>query len=149
MNSVSDGDLQVTGNLVIPEREIDFSASRSGGPGGQHVNKTSTRVTLAFDVENSEALTRKQKNMIWARLGNRITSDGLLKVSSGDTRSQFSNRELARKRLAEMLNKALIPPKKRRPTRPPKAAMERRIQSKKKRGRKKELRQTPSMDDKA
>jgi ribosome-associated protein len=145
MNNLSDGDLQVTNNLVIPEREIDFSASRSGGPGGQHVNKTSTRVTLAFDVENSEALNRKQKNMLWARLGNQITTDGLLKVSSGETRSQFSNREIARRRLAEMIRDALTPPKKRRPTRPPKAAKERRIQEKKKTAEKKAQRKSPKM----
>jgi ribosome-associated protein len=149
MNKVSDGDLHVTTNLVIPEREIDFSASRSGGPGGQHVNKTSTRVTLAFDVEGSESLTREQKNKLWARLGNRMTGDGVLKVSSGETRSQFSNREIARKRLAEMIGKALVPPKRRKKTKPSRAAKERRIQRKKKRGMKKKLRQSPSMDDSA
>lgn len=135
-----DSQLQITPNLTIPEHEIEFSASRSGGPGGQHVNKTSTRVTLAFDVESSQALTREQKNMLWRRLGNKLTSEGVLKVVSSETRSQFSNRELAKKRLAELLHEALTPPKPRRKTRPPKAANEKRIQEKKKTGEKKTMR---------
>lgn len=147
MQNLSDGDVQVTNSLIIPEREIRFSASRSGGPGGQHVNKTSTRVTLSFDVEGSETLTREQKNMLWSRLGNRLTNEGVLQVSSGDTRSQFSNRELAKKRLAEMIKKALTPPKRRKKTQPPKGADERRIQRKKRRGQKKQLRQTPGPDE--
>lgn len=143
------GDIWITNRLIIPEREIEFSASRSGGPGGQHVNKTSTRVTLAFDVEDSQALTPEQKNMIRARLGRRLTGDGVLKVSSGETRSQFSNRELAKKRLAELLRKALIPPKKRKKTKPTEASKERRIQRKKRRGIKKKLRRSPGPDDSA
>jgi ribosome-associated protein len=142
-----DSRLQITPNLAIPESEIEFTASRSGGPGGQHVNKTSTRVTLSFDVENSEALTREQKNMVWARLGNRMTGEGVLKATSAETRSQFSNRELAKKRLAEMIAEALTPPRKRKPTRPSKAAKERRIQEKRKVGEKKALREKPGTED--
>lgn len=140
-------DIRISDELIIPEREIVFSASRSSGPGGQHVNKTSTRITLAFGVEESQVLTDDQKNLIRRRLSGRIGKDGLLKVHSGETRSQFANKELAKRRLAELIRDALKRPKKRTRTKPTLASKQRRLNLKKQAGQKKRLRQKPGNED--
>lgn len=140
-------DIRISDELTIPEREIMFSASRSSGPGGQHVNKTSTRVTLAFDVTGSEVLSDEQKSLIRRRLSRRIGKDGMLKVHSGETRSQFANKVLAKRRLAELIAKALVRPKKRTRTKPTLASRQRRLNLKKQAGEKKRLRHKPGSED--
>lgn len=99
--------------LAIPASELQESASRSGGPGGQHVNKTNTRVTLRWSVRDSEVLSETQRKRLHERLGSRLTRSGELVVHCGSMRSRARNRELARERLAKLVREALS----RRPTR--------------------------------
>src|SRR4029077_7168015 len=120
--------------LAIPENEIIFTASRSGGPGGQNVNKGSTKMTLAFDVSASTALSEEQKRKIAGRLATRINKEGVLQVVSQRTRSQELNRADALSRFSEMLVRALTPQTPRIKTRIPKATKHQRIEEKKKRG---------------
>lgn len=125
----------------IDAREIELKASRSGGPGGQHANVTASRVQARFDVARSASLTEAQKSMIAARLGPRVTA------IAQDTRSQLRNRELAVERLSERLTTALAPRKRRRPTRPGRAAGRRRLQAKRVRSERKQLRRKPDPDE--
>lgn len=123
-------DLRVRADLLIPATELREAASRSGGPGGQHVNKTSTRVSLRWNVRKSAAPSDAQRERIEARLSTRLTRGGDLVVHCDGTRSQSRNRELARERLAELVAGALARRKARRPTRPSKASRERRVEAK-------------------
>ena len=126
-------DLAVGNHFVIPGAELDILASRSSGPGGQHVNTTSTRVTLRWQITESAVLTHAQFRRIKARLGNRISKEGYLAVSSDTRRSQLKNRDDVRERLATMLREALTIPKRRRKTKPSRGANERRLKAKKQR----------------
>lgn len=99
--------LTINEQVSIPEDELNFTASASSGPGGQHVNKVSTRITLWFDVANSPSFSREQKDLVMRRLGSRIGKDGVLRVISQQTRSQAANRELAVKRFMELMQAAL------------------------------------------
>ena len=119
--------------LSIPEDELQFDASRSGGPGGQNVNKVSSKVTLTFDVNLSTALSGSQKQTILQKLAGRINKDGVLRVVSQRTRSQELNRADATDRFSELLRVALTPQRPRVKTRVPRAAHERRVDEKKKR----------------
>jgi ribosome-associated protein len=119
--------------LLIPETELTFTASRSGGPGGQNVNKVSSRVTLTFDVKASPSLSDDQRRRISERLKTRINKDGVLRVVSQRTRSQELNREDVVTLFAELLRRALVVEKKRVKTRVPRAAHDRRLEEKKKR----------------
>ena len=125
--------IQVTNDVSIPENEVTFTASRSGGPGGQNVNKVSSRVTLSFDVANSASLSNDQKHQIYRKLATRINKDGVLRVVSQRTRSQDMNRADALERFSELLRHALTPERPRIKTRIPAAATRRRIEEKKKR----------------
>ena len=125
--------IQVNDRLDIPEEELSFSASRGGGPGGQHVNKVASRVTLRFDVMNSPSLSRDQRAALLEKLGSRLTRDGVLLLSSHESRSQAANREEVVRRFAQLLREGLQRPKKRRPTRPTRGSRERRLESKKRR----------------
>jgi ribosome-associated protein len=129
--------------VSIPASELEFKFSRSGGPGGQHVNKTETRVEVVFDVASSPSLTDAQRRRIMRRLANRIDSNGMLHVTSQATRSQLENRERAIEKLATLLEHALRRPKKRKPTRPSHAAQERRLEEKKRRSEIKKYRRDP------
>ena len=120
-------------NLVIPDGELSFAASRSGGPGGQNVNKVSSRVTLSFDVQASTALSQDQKKTVFHVLGTRINKDGVLRVISQRTRSQDMNRADTVERFSELLRRALTPQRPRIKTRVPSAAKQRRLENKKKR----------------
>ncbi len=125
--------ISIISGLSIPENELTFTASRSGGPGGQNVNKVSSKVTLAFDVAHSTALSDEQKRKLLGRLATRINKDGVLQVVSQRTRSQELNRADAVQRFSDLLRRALTPKKPRIKTRVNAAARERRIEEKKKR----------------
>ena len=140
-------DLPIRRNLVIPASELVESASRAGGPGGQHVNKTSTRVTLRWNVRDSATLGATQRARLLTRLGPRITRSGDIVVHSGRFRSRAKNREAARARLAELVREALRVTRRRVPTRPGKAVRERRLQEKKYRSATKRTRTRPRNDD--
>lgn len=129
--------LDLGGGTVVPLEEIEVRASRSGGPGGQHANKTASRIEAVFDVRASNALSEAQKARIAARLGPRVTA------VSQDTRGQARNRALALERLRGRLADALRPQKKRRPTRPGRAARERRLESKRRQSQRKQTRRRP------
>lgn len=122
---------------MLPLAEIHFRFSRSSGPGGQHANTSETRVEAVFEVESSSALTDVQKGRVLARAG------AILRAVAQDERSQLRNRELATERLVEQLRAALKVGRKRVPTRPSRAAKERRLESKKRRGATKKLRRPP------
>jgi ribosome-associated protein len=126
--------LVITPSLSIPPDELQFRFVRSGGPGGQHVNKTATQVELTFDVAHSPSLDDGQRERIGQVLRKRIDGDGLLHLVSTATRSQTANREEVTQRFRVLLAAALKPVKPRRPTRPGRAAKEKRIASKKARG---------------
>jgi len=111
--------------------EFIFQTSRSGGPGGQNVNKVASKVELRFHVANSELLTPEEKNMLLAKLGNRITSDGYLQIICQTERSQLSNKEMCVKRFYELLQKAFTRLKPRKSTKPTLAAKQQRLENKK------------------
>jgi len=133
-------DILIGKSTRIAGWELRFRFSRSGGPGGQNVNKLETRVELLFDVMNSPGLSDAQKRRIVTSLKNKIDSDGILRIVSNESRSQFTNREAAVERFIGILTKALEKKKKRVKTRVPKGAKERRLEGKKKRGKVKKLR---------
>lgn len=135
--------VRINKRLSIPESELDFQASRSGGPGGQHANTTASRIQLRWNVDESHTLTDRRRQIIRKRLGNRIDSSGILQITVDTHRSQHRNREEAIERFAELVADALRPRKKRKKTRPSRAANQRRLDKKKRRGRKKELRKKP------
>jgi len=124
----------ITNEISIPEDELNFTASRSSGPGGQHVNKASTRVTLRFDLANSPSLSPEQKKLLQERLPTRISKQGILRVVSQKTRSQATNRKLAVERFVELLQQSLETSPERKPVKMPSAAREKRIAAKKHRG---------------
>jgi len=133
-----DGDaIRVTGSLALPMAEIELRFSRSSGPGGQHAQKSETRVEAVFDVEASATLTPAQKARVLERVGP------VVRAVAQDERSQARNRELALERLAAQLREALKVRRPRRATKPTAAARERRLDEKKRRGAAKRLRQTP------
>lgn len=139
--------LRVNDDLAIPLAEISYRASRSGGPGGQHVNTSSTKIELEFDVGASRSLTDAQRARIQERLANRIDGDGVLRLSSSGSRSQHQNREDATARLAELLAEALKERKRRRKTKVPRRAKEARLKQKKKRAETKKARGPVTRDD--
>lgn len=128
--------------IHIPDlsSEFVFQTSRSSGPGGQNVNKVNSRVELRFDIPNSALLTDGQKELLLKKLASKLTSEGVLLVVSQEDRSQLRNKELATEKFYELLRRALKPVKRRRATRPTRASVERRIQSKKQLGEKKSRR---------
>ncbi|MEM6793528.1 MAG: alternative ribosome rescue aminoacyl-tRNA hydrolase ArfB [Acidobacteriota bacterium] len=139
--------MRLSPQLVIPERELRFEASRGGGPGGQHVNTSSTRVTVLFDVMASPSLDDGQKARIAERLRHRMSKAGVVSVSSHGERSQLMNRRSAEERLRELLQEALQVPVERRATRVPRRSRVRRLVNKKRRSGVKAGRARPSRDD--
>jgi ribosome-associated protein len=134
-----DGDsIRVTRSVVLPLAEVGFRTSRSSGPGGQHAQKSETRVEAVFDVESSAALTEAQKRRVVAKAGP------VLRAVAQDERSQLRNRELALERLVDRLRDALHVERRRVATKPTKAARERRLDAKRRRGETKKLRRPPA-----
>ena len=127
----------MTRSVSLPRSEIDYRFSRSSGPGGQHAQKSDTRVEASFDVEASTALSEAQKRRVVAKAGP------VLRAIAQDERSQWRNRELATERLVEALREALRVPRRRRPTKPTKASRERRLEQKRRRSDTKRLRRPP------
>jgi ribosome-associated protein len=146
---VADGDvLDIGAERPLPVSELELRFTRSGGPGGQHVNTSSTRAELVFDVAGSPTLTDDERELALRRLRRRLDGDGRLRVVAQDERSQLRNRELATRRLVEIMRKALAPPAPpRRTTRPTRAAQERRIGEKRRAGEVKRLRRPPPADE--
>jgi ribosome-associated protein len=138
--------LAVNETVSIPRSELDVRVSRASGAGGQHVNKTSSRVEIFWNVLTSRALDDEQRSRLREKLASRLTSDGSVRVVASDMRSQSRNRELAEERLAELVRRALVVPKKRRATKPTKAAKEARLESKKRHSTKKAERRNKSFD---
>lgn len=138
-----EGVVAVNDALWIPRAELSFRVSRSGGPGGQHVNTSSTRVELVWSVAASPSLSDEQRARIVAKLANRISSEGVLLIASSEHRSQFQNKEAAVARFAELLREALVVPKARRKTRPSRASHEARLRSKQQRASIKRMRRKP------
>jgi ribosome-associated protein len=133
--------MRVGGHVQIPLREVVVRASRSSGPGGQHANSSSSRIVAVFDVEASAALSDEQKRRIISRIGPTVTA------VAQDTRTQAQNRELALRRLQERLDSALRVSRPRTPTRPTKASVRRRVQSKLRQGERKRARRPPGAED--
>jgi ribosome-associated protein len=134
---MADDDIRVTRSVALPRDEVQLRFSRSSGPGGQHAQRSETRVEAVFDVDASAALTPAQKERVRARLGP------VVRAVAQDERSQARNRELALERLAEQLREALRVRRPRRPTAPTSAAHERRLEDKRRRSATKRLRQPP------
>jgi len=129
--------IQVTRSVSIPRSEIELRFSRSSGPGGQHAQKSDTRVEASFDVMASQGLSEAQKRRVLAKAGP------VLRAVAQDERSQWRNRELATERLVAALREALRVPRRRKPTKPSKAAVERRLEQKRRRSDVKRLRRPP------
>jgi len=140
------GPLRVTRSVLVPERELKWRFSRSSGPGGQSVNTADSRVELSLNLKTTTALGPVQRARVLERLNRRLV-DGVLTVTASEQRSQPQNREAARERLAKILAGALAPPPpRRRPTRPGRGAVERRLADKKRRAQTKRLRRSTDDD---
>jgi ribosome-associated protein len=140
VNGTADMMIRITDQLTIPEYELWFTTARSGGPGGQHVNKVNSRVTLWFDVASSPSLSDLQKRRIMTRLATRVNRDGILRVVSQQHRSQTANRDTAIERFMALLREALTEAPTRHKTRVSAAAKRRRLDEKKQRGQIKQQR---------
>src|SRR5688500_17281689 len=138
--------LIVNESVAIPRSELDVSVSRSSGAGGQHVNKTSSRVEIFWNFPSSGAVSDEERARLMTRLASKLTTEGSIRVVASDMRSQSRNRDLAEERLAELVRRALVIPKKRRPTKPTKASREARLEEKKRQAKKKRDRQQRSFD---
>ncbi len=139
------GEVRIDRSVSIPEEEIELSFARAGGPGGQHVNTSSTKVELRWDIGASRALDETQRRRVREHLGNRVTKDDVLVLHASEHRSQSQNRRAVVGRFRNLLREALRPPKRRVPTRPTRASEERRLESKRRRAEKKRLRQSPEI----
>ncbi len=141
-----DDALAVNDRLSIPRHELSARASRAGGAGGQHVNTSSTRIELLWNVLTSAVLDEEMRDRLLERLESKLDGEGILRIVASDRRSQRQNRESAEERLTEMVRKALVVAKKRRKTKPSRASKERRISEKKKRGETKATRRKGGFD---
>lgn len=130
-------DLHVTDALTLPSAELEWTAVRSGGPGGQNVNKVSTKVELRFDLRHSVVLPVSVRARLMSLARGRLDGEGRVLITCDETRSQLQNLERARARLAELVRAALVRPKTRRPTRPSRGSNERRLSTKRLAGEKK------------
>jgi ribosome-associated protein len=129
----ADGPIPINARLAIPRDELELKATRSGGPGGQHVNTSSTRIELVWNVASSPSLWEDERTRLLEKLAHRLDGEGQLRIVAQGERSQLQNREAAIARFAEVVAKALVVPKRRKATRPTKASKEKRLQGKKQR----------------
>jgi ribosome-associated protein len=141
-----DGALELSGGLAIPRAELVYRASRAGGAGGQHVNTSSTRIELLWNVVATGALDEAQRARVASKLASRLDGEGWLRVVASARRSQGQNREAAEARLVELIRGALVVPKRRKATKPSRGAKEARLSEKKKRGDTKRQRRPSSLD---
>lgn len=139
--------IEITDGVLIPESELFFSASRSSGPGGQNVNKVNSRVSLYFDVVQSDALSAWQKQLLRRRLSNRMSREGVLRIVCQQFRSQAANRDVAIERFVQLMRSALQVPSPRRKTSIPVSVKRRRLDEKTRRSRIKRLRSRPQPED--
>jgi len=127
-------DIPIKNDIAIHYHELEITTSRSGGPGGQHVNKTETRITIHWNVKETAAFPESLKERILENLGSRVTADGYLVIHNSESRSQLQNKKNALESLATIVRKALLVPKKHIKTKVPKKEKEKRLQEKKRRG---------------
>ena len=142
-----EGYLEITPELLLPLTELDYRATRSGGPGGQHVNTSSTRIEVWWDVRSSPALSEDQRARLLERLSNRLDGMGRLRVVASESRSQLRNREAATERLRQLVAAALVVRKPRKRTKPSRAAKAARLETKRRRSALKRDRRAPPHDD--
>lgn len=142
-----DGYLEVNPALLLPLSELDYRASRSGGPGGQHVNTSSTRIEVWWDIGGSPTLTEDQRARLMTRLATRLDAEGRLRVVASASRSQLRNREAATERLRDLVASALKVAKPRKRTKPSRAAKAARLEAKRRRSATKRDRRPPGHDD--
>lgn len=133
-------------NTEVLISELAFKAVRSSGPGGQHVNKTASKVEVSFNLESSEALSETEKDRLRNKISSKITSEGIIMLQCGETRSQHRNKAIVIERLVELLQKNLKVAKPRKKTKPSKGVIERRLKSKKEKALKKQSRKSPKID---
>ncbi|HKV74317.1 MAG TPA: alternative ribosome rescue aminoacyl-tRNA hydrolase ArfB [Gemmatimonadales bacterium] len=139
--------VRITPRLIIPWAELEFRASRAGGPGGQHVNTSSTRIEVAWSVATSQVLEEDQRARLRHRLESRLSSRGVLRLVASSRRSQSQNKEEVIGRLAQVVSAALVVPRKRVATKPSRGAKEARLEAKKTRAATKRLRRPVRGDD--
>ena len=144
---ISDNSLVISPDLRIPLSELQYRTSRSGGPGGQHVNTSSTRVEVTWNVAGSPSLTPEQRTRLLQQLATRLDPEGQVRLVSSGTRSQLRNKEDVTDRLRSTIAAALVVPKKRKPTKPSRAAKAARLEAKRKRAATKRRRQIRGSDD--
>jgi ribosome-associated protein len=144
---ISDNSLVISPDLRIPLSELQYRTSRSGGPGGQHVNTSSTRVEVTWNVASSPSLGLEQRNRLLQQLATRLDTEGQLRLVSSGTRSQLRNKEEVTERLRSIIAAALVVPKKRKPTKPSRAAKAARLEAKRKRAATKRQRQVRGSED--
>ncbi len=140
MSMAEDNTLRINGRLSIPFSEIDISFIRSSGPGGQHVNKASTQAELTFDVAHAPSLSDADRNWLLSRLGSKLDSAGVLRITAQEFRSQLRNKQSALDKFQSLLAQALERPKPRKKTKPTKSSVETRLKRKKQASEKKRLR---------
>jgi len=133
--------------FTVPENELRFRASPASGPGGQHVNRSSTRVEVRWDISSSSSITDSQRELLLRKLASRVDSSGTLRVTAEDQRSQLRNRETAVARLNELVNEALYEPPPRKKTRPPAVSAEKRLAEKRRRSELKRERRYPDTNE--
>lgn len=144
---MTDGHLEITPTLHLPLAELDYRATRSGGPGGQHVNTSSTRIEVWWSVRDSAALSEEQRARLLERLASRLDGEGRLRVVASESRSQLRNREAATERLRRLVASALVVRKPRKRTKPTRASKAARLEAKRRRSAVKRDRRPPRPDD--